>query len=66
MGAMIRTEEDRRWAWPRYNPPGLLVGPLPYIKTRFGGWVPDYHHPGVTERIKIEVDFIEDQRRRSS
>lgn len=52
---------------PRYNPPGLLIGPIPRIKNVkiINGkesiwWVPDYSHPGVKERIAIEVDMIED------
>lgn len=46
------------WEWPRFNPPGLLIGPLPHINR---GWcfVPDYRYPGVAERIRIEVDFVE-------
>lgn len=49
---------------PWYNPPGILIGPIPYIKQVFGTSViysPDYSHPGVAERIKIEVDMIEDE-----
>lgn len=49
------------WDWERYNPPGLLVGPLPHRISPNGCWVPDYRHPGVADRVKIEVDFTVDQ-----
>jgi hypothetical protein len=58
-------EEEYVWTWPRYNPPGLLIGPLPYRRTPSGGWAPDYRHPGVAERIRVEVSFIVDQDRRT-
>lgn len=61
---MTSTEESERWLWPRYNPPGLLIGPLPARRTRSGGWAPDYSHPGVAERIRVEADFIIDHWRR--
>lgn len=53
--------ERDRWLWLRYNPPGLLIGPVPHVRTPGGNWAPDYSHPGVAERIRVEVDFIEDQ-----
>ena len=62
---MTHDEEMVMWTWPRYNPPGLLIGPLPHRPAPSGGWVPDYRHPGVAERIAVEVDFIEDQNRRT-
>lgn len=61
---MNHGDEEYLWTWPRYNPPGLLVGPLPYVRTPGGNWAPDYSHPGVKERIRVEVDFVEDQVRR--
>jgi hypothetical protein len=63
---MATDEEERAmWQWPGFNPPGLLVGPLPYKKSYYGKdgawvWVPDYSHPGVAERIALQVDFYED------
>lgn len=36
---------------------GLLIGPLPHHKPR-NCWVPDYRHPGVTARVKVEVDMV--------
>lgn len=53
------------WDLPRYNPPGLLVGPLPYVKRPSGCLVPDYRRPGVAERIIIEVQHDLDQERRT-
>jgi hypothetical protein len=44
---------------PQYNSPNLLIGPLPY-KFYNGCYAPDYSYPGVAERIKVEVDMIED------
>jgi len=55
---MTKAEETERWLWPRYNPQGLLVGPLP-----FKGNAPDYSHPGVAERVRIEIDFYMEQER---
>jgi hypothetical protein len=52
--------DEEVWEWPRYNPPGLLIGPLPHVKNSRGNWVPDYSHPGVKERVRVEVDFVED------
>lgn len=52
-------DQSNPWNWPRYNLPGLLIGPLPYIKPR-NYWVPDFSHPGVRERIEIEVTYVED------
>lgn len=63
--SMNTTEESERWLWPRYNPPGLLIGPLPHLRTASGGWVADYSHPGVAERVRIAVDFIIEQDRRA-
>ncbi len=50
--------EQQMWTWPKFNPPGLLVGPLPHVNR---GWcfAPDYSHPGVAQRVRVEVDFIE-------
>lgn len=62
---MTHEEEAYVWTWPRYNPPGLLIGPLPYRRTPGGNYAPDYRHPGVAERIAVEVSFIEDQVRRT-
>jgi hypothetical protein len=59
---MTEAEEAERWTWPRYNPPGLLIGPLPHRRTPGGNWVPNYMHPGVALRIQVEVDFIEDHK----
>jgi hypothetical protein len=53
-------QEADIWQWPCFNPPGLLIGPLPHVKNCFGRWIQDYSHPGVAERIRVEVDFIED------
>ncbi len=53
-------EEAERWAWPCYNPPGLLIGPVLMIKGPTGCWVPDWSRPGVHERMIIEIDFHED------
>ena len=50
--------EQQMWTWPKFNPPGLLVGPLPHVKHR-NYFVPDYRYPGVAERVRVEVDFIE-------
>lgn len=36
-----------------------LIGPILYVRTRTGAWVPDYTRPGVRERISAEVDLIE-------
>lgn len=60
---MTREEEEYLWTLPRYNPPGLLVGPLPYVKRPSGWYAPDYRHPGVRERIAVEVNFTMDQER---
>lgn len=57
---MSDIQYDNPWDWPRYNPPGLLIGPLPMIKRPSGWYAPDYSHPGVAERIKVEVDYVED------
>lgn len=41
----------------------MLIDPLPYIKSIsvIGViYVPNYKHPGVAERVKAEVDEIED------
>lgn len=46
--------------WERYDRPGLLIGPLPMKPAPGGGWVPDYSHPGVKERVAALVDFVED------
>lgn len=46
--------------WPRYNPPGLLIGPVLYIYDADGYGVPDYSKPGVADRIAIENMIIED------
>ena len=62
---MTHEEERERWLWPRYNPPGLLVGPLPHKRNPFGRWSQDYSHPGVAQRIQVEVDFVCDQDRRT-
>lgn len=62
---MNSTEEAARWLWPCYNPPFLLIGPLPHRRSPSGGWVLDYDHLGVAERMRVEVDFIEDQIRRT-
>lgn len=53
-------QEAAIWAWPAFNPPGLLIGPLPHVRTPSGNWAPDYSHPGVAQRIRVEVSFIED------
>lgn len=50
------------WDWPRYNPPGLLIGPLPHKRSRYG-FAPNYSYPGVAERVSVEVDFVVDQER---
>lgn len=42
---------------------GLLIGPLPHHKPR-NYWVPDYRHPGVAARVKVEVDMVMDGKRR--
>lgn len=55
------TQDEYRWSLPRYNPPGLLIGPILYIKNSWGHWVPDWSRPGVKERIRVEVDFHEDE-----
>lgn len=57
---MTQDEEAAIWNWPCFNPPGLLVGPLPYKRNCFGRWVVDYSHPGVAQRVAIQVDFVED------
>jgi hypothetical protein len=62
---MTHDEEAEAWTWPLYNPPGLLVGPVPYVRSPSGGWVPDYRHPGVRLRIAVEVSFIVDQEKRT-
>lgn len=61
---MTAAQEEERWQWPRYNPPGLLIGPLPYKRSPRGDWVPDYSAPGVKQRKAVEIDFHEDQYRR--
>lgn len=53
--------ETSFWHWPRYQAP--LVGPLPHVRTPGGNWAPDYRHPGVKERVRAEVDYVEDERR---
>lgn len=58
---MTADQEAERWTWPCYNPPGLLIGPLPYIKNPSGRYAPDYRHPGVAARVRVEVDFVVDQ-----
>lgn len=55
---LTKTEAAERWQWPRYNPPGLLIGPVLYKDN-----VPDYSRPGVAERIRVEIDFDLDQER---
>lgn len=62
---MTHEEERERWLWPCYNPPGLLIGPVPYIKNPSGWYRPDYRHPGVAQRIAVEVSFIIDQEKRT-
>ena len=57
---MTHEEERERWLWPRYNPPGLLIGPLPHKRNPQGRWIQDYSYPGVALRIIVEVDFVED------
>lgn len=57
---MTRDEQAAIWASPYFNPPGLLVGPLPKKRSPGGCWAPDYSHPGVAERVALEVEFIED------
>lgn len=44
----------------------ILIGPIPHIVRKrilFGKeittFVPDYSHPGVKERVEVEVDEIE-------
>lgn len=55
------TKDEEAKAWEYFNPPGLLIGPLPHRKSFYPNtWVPDYRHPGVARRIAVEVDFIED------
>lgn len=41
------------------NEAGLLVGPLPHVRTPSGHWAPDYRHPGVAARVRAEVDLTE-------
>lgn len=53
---------DSRWDWPKYQ--ASLVGPLPHILRPSGCYVPDYSHPGVADRVRVEVDYIEDMERR--
>lgn len=50
-----------KWDQPWYNPPGLLAGPIPMLKQPNGWYAPDYSKPGVAERVKIEVNMIEDE-----
>ena len=57
---MNRADKAYLWSTPRFDPPGLLVGPLPYKRSPSGCWVPNYNHPGVAQRIRVEVDFVED------
>lgn len=57
----IYPELMHTWEWPRYNPPGLLIGPLPHVHGMTSNtWVPDYSHPGVSERVRIEVGWWHD------
>lgn len=51
------------WDWPKYNPPGLLIGPVPSKRSPCGYWVPDYSHPGVGLRVRVEVDYVVDMDR---
>lgn len=55
---MTEADEAEVWRWPRFSPPGLLVGPLPHKRTPSGDWVPDYSYPGVANRIALEVEFV--------
>jgi hypothetical protein len=50
--------DEYRWRF--YDRPGLLIGPLPHVRGFYGGWVQDYSHPGVAERIAAEVDYVVD------
>lgn len=52
---------DHSWSYPKYQ--ASLVGPLPHVRTPGGNWAPDYSHPGVRERVRAEVDYVEDERR---
>lgn len=56
---MIHLTDREEHLWSLFDRPGLLIGPLPYRRSKAGSWVPDYRHPGVAERIAAEVDFIE-------
>jgi hypothetical protein len=56
---LTKTEETVRWSWPRYNAPGLLIGPLPMLRSPCGAWAPDWSSPGVTERFCVEHEFYD-------
>lgn len=58
---MAELEQTNRWQWDCYNFKNLLIGPLKYIKSPSRYLVPDYSCLGVSDRIKIEVDFYIDQ-----
>ncbi len=51
-----KADEEFMWTWPRFAK-HTLIGPVPMVKNESGWYHPDYRHPGVAERVAVEVDF---------